>query len=137
MNIYYMSTRLRNGFITDLFGIHISAIAYRYKPSLTPSMGNSIVLSLFFFINTEPRSRTLDTQLFVSQSEIPSLQLDSYINTAEIVTFLKAEIDNAFTLWSLLVIVFTGKYYTNSNLKCSTKSGGRSLYGGTSCFFNS
>lgn len=50
---------------------------------------------LFFFINTEPRSRTLDAQLFVSQSEIPSLLHDSYINTAEIVTFPKAEIDNA------------------------------------------
>jgi hypothetical protein len=50
---------------------------------------------LFFFINTEPRSRTLDAQLFVSQSEIPSLQHDSYINTAEIVTFPKNEIDNA------------------------------------------
>ena len=50
---------------------------------------------LFFFINTEPRSRTLEAQLFVSQSEIPSLEHDSYINTAEIVTFSKAEIDNA------------------------------------------
>lgn len=50
---------------------------------------------LFFFISTEPRSRTLDAQLFVSQSEIPSLQHDSYINTAEIVTFSKGEIENA------------------------------------------
>ena len=50
---------------------------------------------LFFFINTEPRSRTLDAQLFVAQSEILSLQHDSYINTSEIVTFPKTEINNA------------------------------------------
>ena len=62
---------------------------YKYAVCVCPNP------PLFFFINTEPRSRTLDAQLFVAQSEIPSLQHDSYINTAEIVTFPKAEIDNA------------------------------------------
>lgn len=50
---------------------------------------------LFFYINTEPRTRYLDSEVSIKKSDLPRLSHDSYIDTTTPVTFETQEIDAA------------------------------------------
>lgn len=72
---------IRPGDIISVYCVFINPPHYKYAVCVSPE------LAIFFFINTDKRRRTPDAQVLVSTSELPALKYDSYINTAEVVTF--------------------------------------------------
>lgn len=82
----------------DVLYIHCSYITpphFKYVICICPNW------PLFFFINTEPRRITPDAQLRITPAELPFLDRDSYVDTAQALTFSKNEIAKSETKGSL------------------------------------
>ncbi len=77
---------LQAGDVLYIYCSYITPPHFKYAICVCPAR------PLFFFINTEPRRIAPDAQVLVTPSELPCLDRDSYVNTAQVLTFSEDEI---------------------------------------------